>query len=175
MPGQESQSKIADVLGSDVEMIRSELLRLKAEVAAHEECELKDVDSESPDLTSLPSPEEVAADEQEWRETYVAQLDLWLEDEREDGPWSRDIKAGLREKFEPMLPYGSQWESSCGTSLCRLKLRHLDASGHDTLLNALQDHIPWDGPTVVLPDDASENRTVIYFARDGHELPVPSK
>lgn len=181
LPALASTPQQNDHTGSPAsEQLMREVNQLRAHVATlveHQSLTQEDLDglrSRISNGTPLEEADDSSAtpeQEAELLESRFSHMDAYLERETPDHQWGGETRASVEDSIEQADLIGvTLLESSCGSTLCKVKLNlSADVSPQDSL-QRLATRRTWDGATMFKLSGTGE--ADFYIARLGHELPV---
>lgn len=129
------------------------------------------VEPEPPEMEDEPEPEQSMA---ERKQQKINQISDYHHAETSDIEGTLKIQGVLEESMERLTLENSQLNSvDCRSSLCRMEFSHADGQSRDLLtgqVGMLLDY-PTDGVIVSVENGTDTPDTVVYFTREGQELP----
>lgn len=105
----------------------------------------------------------------------VGRLDAALAHEPADGRWFSQVERDVRALLASPNGHGGRLQSlACKSSLCRVEVSHGDLETQEAFLERLTYLAPFDSEGLIRRVVAADGtqRTVVYFARQGHRLPA---
>jgi tRNA A37 N6-isopentenylltransferase MiaA len=122
-------------------------------------------------------PPEAALTEEEREQQLRAEVERQLAlyeatalQEGSDGSWAPSAKVEVFEAFRALADEGiSASHVECHTSFCQVQFSL--ANGSNESIGKLQEASPWSGETFLWIEDIEQGAGVVYFARDGYDLP----
>ena len=105
----------------------------------------------------------------------VARLDAAMAGEPADGRWFSQVERDVRALLASPNGHGGRLQSlACKSSLCRVEVSHGDLETQEAFLERMTYLAPFDSEGLVRRVTGADGtqRTVVYFARQGHRLPA---
>jgi hypothetical protein len=104
----------------------------------------------------------------------VTRLDTAMANEPADGRWFSSVERDVRALLASPNGHGARLQSlACKSSLCRVEVSHGDPEAQEAFLERLTYLAPFDSEGLIRRVAGADGtqRTVVYFARQGHRLP----
>jgi hypothetical protein len=100
-------------------------------------------------------------------------LEAELQKKSEDSQSNRQAEQRVRERLNVRAITGAvASEVQCVSTVCRLTVTLENVDYRDDLLPALPSIVPWQFEGFYRAADDNENRVLVYFSREGTELPA---
>lgn len=114
--------------------------------------------------------------EQEYASAMEADLELQLEHEGRDADWSVETERSIVDALNSETLAGATLlDARCHSSLCRVEIGHDNEVAQEDFLTQMPLMPPFDTSGFVrLIDNGDSREMVVFFAREGHELPMAS-